>query len=347
MIEWLLIENFQNHKKRKVVFDKHCTTFVGDTNEGKSACLRALRWLGLNLPRGDKFVGDWGKAPFAKVTARIDGHVIARVRGKVGNYYKLDGEKLKAPGKGVPEPIRKILNLCDENFQRQIDPPFWFTERPSTVSKKLNAIVNLGAIDQALKNAGDLVRLNKTRYGLSQERYKKAKEELKQLNWVEEFDQDIKKLESLESKRAQLDKELKALDLCAKSHLALSRRVERLRRACSAGAQVIAAGAKATTLARQVRSLDRAAHQMQKLEDTIDFGAPDTSKLEALVNKYQTLATEVRALDSVALGMQNLEYEIEHTDMEVGASHSQIKKLTKGRCPLCHQKIKFSPSPLA
>jgi len=55
-IKTVKIKNFLTHKDTEINLDKGINVFVGDSNAGKSACIKALRWLFYNEPRGDGFI---------------------------------------------------------------------------------------------------------------------------------------------------------------------------------------------------------------------------------------------------------------------------------------------------
>lgn len=56
----LRIQNFQAHKDTTIEFDR-ITTIVGPSDIGKSAVLRALKWVAKNEPNGTSFVRDGDK----------------------------------------------------------------------------------------------------------------------------------------------------------------------------------------------------------------------------------------------------------------------------------------------
>ena len=56
VISSLTLENFQSHKESKIVFDKGLTVIIGQTDQGKSAIIRALKWVLYNEPRGTDFI---------------------------------------------------------------------------------------------------------------------------------------------------------------------------------------------------------------------------------------------------------------------------------------------------
>ena len=60
MIQSLALKNFQSHKDTLIKFDPGVNVIVGSTDSGKSAIIRALRWLVWNRPIGDKMRSNWG-----------------------------------------------------------------------------------------------------------------------------------------------------------------------------------------------------------------------------------------------------------------------------------------------
>ena len=74
MLEKLRIINFQKHEDLTVSFDDRITTIVGPSDVGKSAVLRALRWVLTNQPDGSGFIREGEKN--ASVVLRVDGRTI-------------------------------------------------------------------------------------------------------------------------------------------------------------------------------------------------------------------------------------------------------------------------------
>ena len=100
MLERLRIQNFQSHHKLDIQLDPAVTTLIGPSDVGKSAVLRAFRWLATNRPRGDAFIRDG--ADRVSVKARVDGQNVTRRRGPAGNEYIVDGASLKALERTCP-----------------------------------------------------------------------------------------------------------------------------------------------------------------------------------------------------------------------------------------------------
>jgi hypothetical protein len=182
MLERMTIQNFQRHTRLAVDFDPGVTTIVGASDSGKSAVLRALRWVVTNTPGGAAFVTHGARG--AVVRLSVDGHTITRRRGKSANTYEIDGQELKAFGTGVPDSIADVFNVGPENFQGQHDAPYWFTDTAGQVSRNLNAVVDLEIIDTAMGAAAGRVRHEASRLEAAEEQQAAAAASVDGLAWV-------------------------------------------------------------------------------------------------------------------------------------------------------------------
>lgn len=148
----LTVQNFQIHRENSVEIPEGETTYLeGDSDIGKSAMLRALRWVCENKPDGGSFVTF--KSPRgtnSKVTLELDGRTVTRERGKSKNTYGLDSEVFEAFGRNVPEPVAKFLNLSPYAFQLQGEVSFLIGASPTEAAKILSDACGLGVIDTAV-----------------------------------------------------------------------------------------------------------------------------------------------------------------------------------------------------
>ncbi len=187
MFETLLIQNFQAHDKTRIDFAAGITTIVGPSDVGKSAVLRALRWVCTNEPGGDAFIRHGAKG--ATVRLSVDGHTVTRRRAPGGevNEYHLDDKEFKAFGRTVPEHILRVLALGAVCWQGQHDAPYWFAETAGEVSRQLNAIVNLGVIDDVLARVAVTRNRCRTRLDVAEENLTTSKRTHDALAWVDGF----------------------------------------------------------------------------------------------------------------------------------------------------------------
>lgn len=150
MIDKIVITNFQSHDKTVMVLHPGVNVIVGGSDAGKSAIIRALKWLNFNRPLGSAYQSSWGGT--TKVKVELDDHVVIHWKRDGKNYYTVDGSEFNAVGSDVPDEITKILHLGELNFQGQVDPHFLFSSSPGEVAAQLNKVANLQLIDLGAKN---------------------------------------------------------------------------------------------------------------------------------------------------------------------------------------------------
>lgn len=192
----LLLEDFQTHQSLTLEFSSRITTIKGPTDVGKSAVLRALRWLSLNNFPGDSFIRDGAKSVLVRLTTN-EGDVIDREKGRE-NLYALGKKEFKAVGTGkVPDEVERVLQVSALNFQGQYDSPFWFTESAPEVSRQMNAVIDLSIIDTTLSNIVSTVRKATERRSLCEERIAQFTGQLKDMEEQEDRVADYKDLKKL------------------------------------------------------------------------------------------------------------------------------------------------------
>ena len=196
MLKKLQINNFQSWRDGKFEFSPRTNFFIGPSDSGKSAVVRALEWVKNNRPLGDGNRRTGTKKPFS--AKLVSGENTFEIERKLKTQYKFNGEELNAVGKSVPEEISVPLNLSDINIQGQHDNYFLLSKSPGEVAKYLNKIVNLEQIDSTMLHAnrrisgidGEIVTVNKAIAAL--------KTELESYEWVDEADRELSDLEELE-----------------------------------------------------------------------------------------------------------------------------------------------------
>ena len=213
MFEKLVIKNFQRHSYLEIDLDEKVTTIVGPSDVGKSAVIRSLRWLCQNSPSGIEFLKNGTASVSAKLY--VDGKEIERVKSPSNNTYSVDGVDLRAFGQGVPASVADVLNVDDINFQAQFDPPYWLTLTPGEVSRQLNSLIDLSIIDETMKNINRTFGRVKVELELAEDKDKKKKIQLDEMQWVSECEMDFEVVKAadklLEEKRIDLE-DLKILE---------------------------------------------------------------------------------------------------------------------------------------
>ena len=213
MLKKLTIRNFGKHTKQVIQFDKGITCLVGSSYSGKSTILRALRWVMMNKPSGDRMIR-WG-AKKAEVILEIKDSKhfkIRRQRSKSNNTYAIRAsgvtKEFKAFGNDVPDEIMDVVNVRAINFQQQHDTPYWFGLSAGQVNRELNQIVSLDSIDKVHAALASKLRTTTTLVHMCSERVEEAKTEALALNPIMGAQNDYQAILDIEKEHSHVEAEV-------------------------------------------------------------------------------------------------------------------------------------------
>jgi len=200
MIKELHIQNFQSHKQTDLTLAPGINAFLGSSDTGKSAILRALRWLIWNRPQGDAFRSTWGGDTSVSLVVSSDDQdfSITRAKSKSDNIYTLNDLEFRAFGTEVPEEITNVLNINGINFQQQLERPFLLDSSPGEVASHFNRVAHLDTIDFAISNIQRWIRETERNISTVQDRKTDLEESLEQYIHLDEVEKDIQVAEALE-----------------------------------------------------------------------------------------------------------------------------------------------------
>lgn len=198
MIQSILIRNFQSHELTEIKFHKGINLFIGESDAGKSAIIRALNWVINNRPAGDSFRSRWGGK--TKVSLVADGESVQRVKKGKENSYFCSGEKYEAFKSEVPKYVKEKLFINPVNLQKQMDSHFLFSLSSAEISRYLNKIVSLDSIDTITANAKKMLKDETEKLKYERERGGKLREEIKSLSWVKDISKKMERIERLKGK---------------------------------------------------------------------------------------------------------------------------------------------------
>lgn len=238
MICSLTVHNFQIHDYFHTELAPGLTVFTGETGKGKSALLRCLRWIIHNKPSGDAFLRH-GES-FVEGTVEVDGHTVTRRKSHNDNLYVLDGQELRAFGRGnVPPPIEELFNVDESSWARQHDPAFLFSQTPGQVAQSLNKIVNLDLIDSTLSNLATDVRRARTELEVCQERLQQVIEKEQSLSWIVDCVQEYSQIKTLETTLSQMALKSSRIDSVVQEVGSLEKTIQIVSRAKSEATKAI------------------------------------------------------------------------------------------------------------
>lgn len=227
-IKRIIIDNFQSHEHSEIEFGPGLNVIVGPSDYGKSAVVRALRWVLYNEPRGTSFIR--AGARVCKVTIELsNGTMITRLRSTTGkNQYLLrrPGEKelvFEGFGNEIPAEIiqasgvRKIFidenNKVELNFGAQLEGPFLLAENGSLRAKVIGQLGGVHIIDLAQRSVNTDLRRLSEQEKRGQVELEQVTEALTAYDHLPELEKRIEKIGALLQRIDNISQMIKELTL--------------------------------------------------------------------------------------------------------------------------------------
>lgn len=234
-IKLLTIENFQSHQKTAIepAPPGQLTVIVGPSDSGKTAIIRALRWLYYNVPQGTNFIRVG--CSFSCVTLTLeDGTKVIRERTKSRNTYSIVSPVSKEPqvfagfGNTPPLEIQETTGVRPTrigdleltlNLSEQLDAPFLGKSISAGArAKVLGKLAGTEEVDYAAKQlATDLYRRGQDEKRLTAE-IATLDEQMKQYDYlpalaarIGALEQIVAGIKAAQERRRQLAEKKEAL----------------------------------------------------------------------------------------------------------------------------------------
>jgi len=197
MINSIEIRNFLSHKHTKLELSPGVNVIVGPTDSGKSAIIRALKWVIINRPSGNSIRSNWGGETKVKIIVD-DNKWVGRRRNDKENMYLLEAQQFLAIKTDVPEEIRQILNLNETNLQTQFESHFLLSQSPGEVAIHFNKVAHLDKIDIGLRNINRWLKEVQQSLNSDDIRLGELVDNYQEFDDVKKIEKKVKKLERIE-----------------------------------------------------------------------------------------------------------------------------------------------------
>ena len=324
---------------------------TGPSDNGKTALLRAIRWVVDNKPTGDSFRSNWAGKEATAATLTIDGTEVHREKkGTTVNLYKMGSGEYKAFGLNVPEEIFAFLNLSPVNIQEQMDSPFLLAGlSPGEVGRFFNSIANIDKIDTAIRAANKDIS-NRERII----KHEKLKLDvlvagLAEFEWIDEADGYLSALEVEKAEISALHKKRTTVHALSEKTNEIQRRIDPLEKILTATDEVNRLSNLQTGISRGnatwkvidllIRDIDDAERAVENCEALLK-AHKEFSAVEHINNEMDLIK---RAMKDISTSKER--YIIAKNALD--ASEEYVSELEKefddafpDICPLCGTEVK-------
>lgn len=347
MIERIKLNNFQSHENSELVFSPGVNVIIGQSDSGKTAIIRALRWLVWNRPLGDAYISHW--ADKCSVEIEVDKHTIKRIKErKNSNAYYLDGKLFSAIGGDVPDEIIRLLNLDEINLQQQLDRPFLLDSSPGEVAQHFNKIAHLDIIDTSIRKVLQWTRKLQQDLASKESEIEHLEDELHKFHSLPLLEEKVDALELKQTQVQASKDEVKRLDEIVKE-------LNRLETEIASYAKVVAVEKKIDAILLNIADKNKIEENITGLRKTsikireIENQINNLTKLTAAETKVDNLLELFTKQNKTKEAKENLISLINNIIRIDTLIHSQQQQLLQKQeifnekmpdiCPLCGQSI--------
>jgi len=347
MINQIDIQNFQSHKQTTLSLHPGVNVVIGKSDSGKTAIIRALRYLIWNRPSGDAFCSSWGGDTVVTVETD-DGNTITHKRIKSVSSYVINDSVFSAFGTGVPQEVQSLLNMSETNLQSQFDLPFLLTDSAGEVAAHFNKMAHIDQIDTSMKLVNSWIRELEQTYKHKKQTLDELDEQMRKYDVLPFLEADLEGLELLEKTVAQYGKQIGNLSQTITSIEHIQDEVEELKGLVELEDEVSdllslitnkeKIDEKKDTLKRTIISITSLSEKKEKLNKLVQCEA----LVDHISSLLQTKKEKEREIQTIT-DMIDKTNRIKNTIKVISSNTEEKEQLLylemPDICPLCDQSI--------
>jgi len=203
--------NYQLHNHTLLEFCPRVNVIIGVSGVGKSCAIRSLETVYTNKPLGLKRRSTFAKPgdPMKIKVVTDDPHTVVLQRDGKDTSYTVDkGKPLRKFGAAVPEEVPEALNIGDLNIQKQHALHYLMVSGPAEITRTINELTGLEALDPALNFTNHRITLCKTGIRTNKTALLAKRIELKSYKALPRLEKLIIKAESLQRRKEETEQTL-------------------------------------------------------------------------------------------------------------------------------------------
>jgi len=348
MLKSLHLKNVQSHKDTYLEFSPGVNIIIGPSDSGKTAILRALRWLIWNRPQGDVIRRRQGGETSVEVVLD-DEIVVKRIKDNKQDQYVLNDYVFKAFKSEVPEEVLKALNIDVINLQRQLDAPFLLSETPGVVAQHFNRVANLDVIDVSLQRINSEIRELSQNLKFYEQEKTKLTSELEQYDYVDKLSMEVEVLEELGKANTDLRSKLGNLSRIIHTISHNEEEIEKMSYVVEIEGLLNNVLDRISEHEAMKERLERlkgilakieSTNEQMKYERTLVSMEGSLSAIISDIQKVEELHEHLMEFEEKIAEIENVESEIERYEMMVKEKMELFEREMPDVCPLCGSIVK-------
>jgi len=352
MIESIRIRNFQSHRDTHLNFHPGVNILVGSSDSGKSAVIRALRWVVYGKPRGDGFRSWWGGD--TSVTLSEEGGAITRIKTNSDQSYTLFAEGMNEPlvfrafGNDIPEEVVGALSMEDLNLQQQSDSPYLINNSAGEVAIHFNRMANLQKIDTGTRAVQSLIRGLEQTIKNKTEQLGETRAKYAALAWIDAAEGELSNLAKKVAKRDDTEHRANSLKKYVSTLGDLSQRIEKGSRILQSESLINNIAELDATAEQKRQTIQPLAKLIRKIENnqTIISGlqkiAGAEKGIEEALGFCESLITRKEhhsSLNSLLRRLRNTTVDIDQLTQTITREQAEYDENMPDICPLCNTNL--------
>lgn len=337
MIKSILIKGFQSHEETLLKFHEGVNVIRGASNSGKSAVLRAFRWVLENRPSGTDFQSSFLKTKTTEVRIALDVKDetvrIFKTKGDGLNQYKFGNTVLKAIGTDVPKEVSSLFDMDQTNFQGQFDSIIFLQDTPGKVASTLNTLIGQDIIDQSFKNADRLLREIRQAENFHKEGVEETSKKLAKMGDVpklvvrtEELEEKIQAFLNLQSKCTRVSTIIKDLNQ-------IERSISELIPLTLMEEKVLGAIELSSKLNVLTKLRDEVLHVASKISEQESLAKINYKKAEEMMQEAEEKKRKIEIANELQTMYSSIARETKKVSEELQKLEKEFSKYKV--CPLC------------
>lgn len=223
-ISAIKLKNFQSHIDSTLAFSGGLNVIVGPSDSGKTAIIRAIKWVLYDEPQGDAVIRTGTEEVYVKIEMS-DGSWIKKTRKKKKTVYVLfdiwtEKEEVFQGSRGdVKQRVANILGMRFDadggkssfNLQEQLEAPFLLSASGSSKAMAIGQLIGLDVIDDATQGTRTDITTKKQQINRFIKEEDRLDEILMQYSDLESISDELNRIDHLLSEIAQKKKRMDTL----------------------------------------------------------------------------------------------------------------------------------------